>query len=195
MVKEGAQLYTMEGIAAGLIMLLTAYLVLGSTSVYTPGDTHITDMQLEQVGSDILRVMDTPRHLTGSLQPTRSDLELIVNATDANGVLNDQGLPLHFSNFTSDYLCNGNAVAKDINMGCTGYQTNAFIWYQGNSLGSYLLYSPSSSLLSLSRSEPGVRVTHWIHTGGPPGNTPNAENKSMSPEPQELLLEVVLWKV
>ena len=69
MVNEGAQLYTMEGIAAGLIMLLTTYLVLGSTSVYTPGDTHITDMQLEQVGSDILRVMDTPRELTGSLQP------------------------------------------------------------------------------------------------------------------------------
>ena len=53
MVREDGQLYTMEGIAAGLIMLLTTYLVLGSTSVYTPGDNHITDMKLEQVGSDI----------------------------------------------------------------------------------------------------------------------------------------------
>jgi hypothetical protein len=185
MVKEGAQLYTMEGIAAGLIMLLTAYLVLGSTSVYTPGDTHITDMQLEQVGSDILRVMDTPRNLTGSLQPYRTDLELIVNTTDG----------VTFNNtFMSTYLCNSKVVAKDINVGCTGYQTNAFIWYRGNAVGSYLLWSPSPNLLNLSRSEPGVTVTHWIHTGGPPGNTPNAENKSMSPEPQEFLLEVGIWK-
>ena len=74
MVRGEAQLYTMEGIAAGLIMLLTTYLVLGSTVVYTPGDTHITDMQLEQVGSDILRVMDTPLNLTNSLQPGQSSL-------------------------------------------------------------------------------------------------------------------------
>jgi hypothetical protein len=188
MVNDRAQLYTMEGIAAGLIMLLTAYLVLGSTSVYTPGDTHITDMQLEQVGSDILRVMDTPLKLNNSLvdyQPTRTDLELIVNTTDA-WAFND--------NFTSKYLCNNKAVAREINVTCTGYQTNAFIWYRGNSLGSYLLRYPSPTLLNLSRTEPGVRLTHWIHTGGPPGNTPNAENKSMSPEPQELLLEVVIWK-
>ena len=186
MVTEGAQLYTMEGIAAGLIMLLTAYLVLGSTSVYTPGDTHITDMQLEQVGSDILRVMDTPRSLTGSLQPTRSDLELIVNNTDGVS-FND--------NFTSKYLCNSKAVAMDINVGCPGYQSNAYVWYEGNSLGSYLLYTANLNLLNLSRTEPGVRVTHWIHTDGPPhGNIPSGDKNSMSPEPQEVLLEVVLWK-
>ena len=185
MVKEEAQLYTMEGIAAGLIMLLTTYLVLGSTSVYTPGDTHITDMQLEQVGSDILRVMDTPTTLTGSLQPSPSYLEQFVNTTDGVDFNN---------NFTQIYLCNPKAVAKDVNVGCPGYQANAYVWYEGNSLGSYLLYSPGQNLLNLSRSEPGVRVTHWIYTSAPPGNTPNGENKGMSPEPQELLLEVVLWK-
>jgi hypothetical protein len=103
MVREDAQLYTMEGIAAGLIMLLTTYLVLGSTSVYTPGDTHITDMQLEQVGSDILRVMDTPRILTGSLQANRTDLELLVNTTNSAEF---------YRSFTNDYLCNSNMVAR-----------------------------------------------------------------------------------
>jgi hypothetical protein len=190
MVNDRAQLYTMEGIAAGLIMLLTAYLVLGSTSVYTPGDTHITDMQIEQVGSDILRVMDTPLKLNNSLvdyQPNRTDLELIVNTTDA-WAFND--------NFTSKYLCNNKAVAREINVTCTGYQTNAYIWYRGNSLGSYLLWYLNPTLLNLSRTEPGVRVTHWIHTNGPPhGNIPSADKNSMSPEPQELLLEVVIWKV
>ncbi len=49
MVNSDGQLYTIEGVAAGLIMLFTAYLVVDATSVYTPGDTHISDMQLEQL--------------------------------------------------------------------------------------------------------------------------------------------------
>ena len=60
MVNDGGQLYTMEGVAAGLIMLLTVYIVISTTSIYTPGDTHIPDMQLEQLGSDVLAMMDTP---------------------------------------------------------------------------------------------------------------------------------------
>ncbi len=54
------QLYTIEGVAAGLIMLLTAFIVVGTTSVYTPGDTHISDMQLEQLGGDALHMMNIP---------------------------------------------------------------------------------------------------------------------------------------
>ncbi len=60
MVNDAGQLYTMEGIAAGLIMILTAYIVVSTTSIYTTGDTHIPDMQLEQLGSDVLAMMDTP---------------------------------------------------------------------------------------------------------------------------------------
>jgi hypothetical protein len=185
MVSEDGQLYTMEGIAAGLIMLLTAYLVLGSTSVYTPGDTHITDMQLEQVGSDILRVMDTPRELTGSLQPARSDLELMVNATNANGF---------YASYLDGYLCRTQeplAVAKDISVGCKDIQLNASVWYVGKSSspGSYLLPNPNAG--SYSGLGPGVRVTHWIHTNWKPGG---AVPSDMRTEPQELLLEVLMWK-
>ena len=60
MVNDSGQLYTMEGVAAGIIMLLTVYIVISTTSIYTPGDTHIPDMQLEQLGSDVLAMMDTP---------------------------------------------------------------------------------------------------------------------------------------
>ena len=58
--NTAGQLYTIEGIAAGLIMIMTAYLVVSATSVYTAGDTHISDMQLEQLGTDALKVMDAP---------------------------------------------------------------------------------------------------------------------------------------
>jgi hypothetical protein len=192
MVKEQAQLYTMEGIAAGLIMLLTAYLVLGSTSVYTPGDTHITDMQLEQVGSDILRVMDTPLTFNDTrinYRLNRTALELLINTTSGG----------FYNSFTADYLCNSKAVAKEVSVGCTDLQVNASIWYVGssNSLGSYLLINPTPA--PYLASGPGIRVTHWVHTLYRPGGDTlkiqqAASWNDMRTEPQELLVEVVMWK-
>ena len=58
--NDRAQLYTIEGFAAALIMVITAFLVLNATSIYTAGDTHINDMQLEALGTDALKMMDTP---------------------------------------------------------------------------------------------------------------------------------------
>jgi len=78
MVNDAGQLYTIEGIAAGLIMLLTAFIVVNSTSVYTPGDTHLSDMQLEVIGSDALVMMDTPINST-----VKSDLETVIETDDA----------------------------------------------------------------------------------------------------------------
>jgi hypothetical protein len=60
MVRDAAQLYTIEGVSAGLIMILTAFFVVNATTVYTAGDSHISDMQLEILGSDALKMMDTP---------------------------------------------------------------------------------------------------------------------------------------
>ena len=57
---DGGQLYTIEGFAAALIMIITAFLVVNATSVYTAGDTHINDMQLEALGTDALMMMGTP---------------------------------------------------------------------------------------------------------------------------------------
>jgi hypothetical protein len=58
--SDDAQLYTIEGFAAALIIVITAFLVMNATSVYTAGDTHINDMQLEALGTDALKMMDTP---------------------------------------------------------------------------------------------------------------------------------------
>lgn len=41
-------------------MIVTAYLVINSTSVITPQDIHVNDLQLEQLGHDALVMMDTP---------------------------------------------------------------------------------------------------------------------------------------
>ncbi len=62
MVNSDGQLFTIEGIAAALILLITVYLVMNSTSIYTSGDTHINDMQLEVIGTDALKMMNTPEN-------------------------------------------------------------------------------------------------------------------------------------
>jgi hypothetical protein len=71
-VNTDGQLYTIEGIAAGLIMLLTALIVVNSTSVYTPGDTHISDMQLEVLGGDALEMMDVPTDSSVAKSPLQA---------------------------------------------------------------------------------------------------------------------------
>jgi hypothetical protein len=183
MVKDGAQLYTMEGIAAGLIMLLTAYLVLGSTAVYTPGDTHITDMQLEQVGSDILRVMDTPlsfNNATVDYRPNQTMLELLMNTTDNSNF---------YRSFNETYLCNGKAVAREVSVGCPDIRINANVWYLNKSavLGSYRLNNPNPG--AYLGTGPGVRVTHWVLT-----NVTSGRPSDMRMESQAILVEVVMWK-
>ena len=65
MVSENAQLYTIEGVAAAILMVVTAYLVISTNIVLTPQDTHIPDMQLEQLGHDALLVMNTPEESDG----------------------------------------------------------------------------------------------------------------------------------
>ena len=80
MVDSGGQLFTIEGIAAALIMLATVFIVVNTTSVYTPGDTHVNDMQLEVIGSDALKMLNTPEN--GSVG--KSPLVIMVESNDAS---------------------------------------------------------------------------------------------------------------
>jgi hypothetical protein len=186
MVKADAQLYTMEGIAAGLIMLLTTYLVLGSTSVYTPGDTHLTDMQLEQVGSDVLKLMDTPVNLT-----TNSTLRTILENTD--------GVSFN-GNFTVDFN-NPNIVATATSFGSSRIRIKATVWYRNqtsNGIQSYNLFTSGGVAGNPSAEGPGVRVSRLVHLSVRPDSLrtvdPAAWN-SMRPGPQEVLVEVLVWQV
>jgi hypothetical protein len=86
MVNDAGQLYTIEGVAAAALMIFTAYLVLSSTNLYTQGDTHISDMQLEQLGNDVLKIMDTPptEREPSSLEIYAKDLNYFNNGTFKN---------------------------------------------------------------------------------------------------------------
>lgn len=74
--RESGQLYTIEGIAAAMILLMTAFIVVNTTSVYTLGDTHISDMQLEVLGSDTLNMMNTAPNSTLGKSPLQMMIEI-----------------------------------------------------------------------------------------------------------------------
>jgi len=169
MVDDGGQLYTIEGISAAMIMLLTAYFVLGATSIYTPGDTHISDMQLEQVGSDALRIMTMP--VNGS--QSESQLQMIVEHSDKPDSLVYQQL----FNTTFSNILNNRSVAEPDHI-----QYSASITH--NWTGE-IEYQPLVASRYATGREHAVRVTKWVIVNKVDA-LGNIKNRAA-------LVEVLLW--
>ncbi|HOB17408.1 MAG TPA: hypothetical protein PKK74_01745 [Candidatus Methanoculleus thermohydrogenotrophicum] len=170
MVNDAGQLYTMEGIAAGIIMLLTAYIVVSTTSIYTAGDTHIPDMQLEQLGNDVLAMMDTP-----NAEDTESDLKRYINADNATGG-SDQ-----FRDMFLEY-CNARTSGADDDL-----KMSANITYrEGDVIKERLFVEPPDDGSWTGR-ESAVRVTRWVQL--PPDNPYGDEKRTRT-----VLVEVLLWR-
>jgi len=176
MVRDGGQLYTIEGIAAGLLMLLTAYFVLNSTTVYTPGDSHISDMQLEVLGNDALKMMNTP---VDNTQP-ESPLQQIIEKDDG------ARFRTMFMNLTN----NRTGTARD------RVQFSANYTYRIENATISLTNTTASVFLTASRpltgGEHAVKVTQFVivqkggdnaGTGGISGNFTRA-----------ILVEVLMWR-
>jgi hypothetical protein len=166
MVDEGGQLYTIEGLAAGLVMIATAYIVLGSTVVYTPGDTHISDMQLETLGHDVLKIMDTPAE-----EALLSDLRSIVTNNDA-------------TTFRDIFLLYCNATTRGAS---DNLQFSALVSHRDAS-GNVSHYQLAESRTMTSR-EHAVRVTRWALIDNRAGTNPQLDHRR-----QIVLVEVVLWR-
>jgi hypothetical protein len=167
--REGGQLFTIEGIAAGLLMILTAYLVVSATSVYTAGDTHISDMQLEQIGSDTLKIMDTPENRT-----TQSDLQMIFSKPIIDG-----------GKFKTNFLALANNTTVKAND-----HINFTASYSCRKQDGSIVSVPFSHSQNLSGGEHAVRVTKWVIVNKdindchlPVGQTDRA-----------VLVEVLMWR-
>jgi hypothetical protein len=183
MKNDWGQLYTIEGVAAGLIMLLTAFIVVGATTVYTPGDTHINDMQMEQFGNDLLLAMDTPAVCCAENSPTcpgdehsivtcdeKSDLQKSVENTYGNGsAIFDQ-------KFMALGMVKGNRL-----------QYNASVYYHSTGVPeaqSYLL-NRSSKLFTRDNA---VRISRFVKVDNTLGTMVEGNHR-----PQEVLVDVTLW--
>lgn len=167
MVGDGGQLYTIEGFAAAIIMVSTVYLVLGATTVYTPGDSHITDLQLEQLGHDVLMTMNIPTG-SGAQSPLQQEVEqyqpAAFNTLFLNGINKRAGFETDTLQYTASVSC------RDANNNVTQI--------------------PFAYSRNLTGGEHAVRTTQWVlvqqacplSKSGPTGN------------PRAMLVEVLLWR-
>lgn len=58
--RECGQLFAMEGLIAAAVMITAAYLALGAVILPANADMHVSEMQLKQIGDDLLYMMDLP---------------------------------------------------------------------------------------------------------------------------------------
>jgi hypothetical protein len=173
MVDNSGQLYTIEGISAGLLMIVTAYLVVSSTSVLTPQDVHITDVQLEQLGNDALAMMDTRDAYLDDRSPLQ-DYVLYDDSTNKS----------YFAeNFT--FYCNSTPFGAMDNL-----RFNSTIHYinNANEQSSYTYYEPAG--YDYYR-ENAVVVSRWIYLEYKPLSDPSP---NMDSGEQMVLMEVLLWR-
>ncbi len=178
MVNEEGQLYTIEGFTAAGIMLITAYFVFGAATVFVPGDVHISDMQLEQMGSDALMMMDTPENRTEAEKLSeRSVLERYVQG-------NKPGLfKSSFTGYLGD-VTDATTFVDDI-------QYNATVYYRDTGDGEIKCYHFwNSTRGELICREPAVSVTRWVYCDGTLGGLPGDVNS----REQDVLMEVMLWR-
>lgn len=172
MVNDRGQLYTIEGVAAGLIMLLTAYFVLNSTAVYTSGDAHISDMQLEILGKDALNIMDTRTDSTVEKSP----LQLIIEDD------RHEDFKTMFLNLTNNRTL-GNPDHINFQANFTYYNIASSLTPPKDPIES--MYFTSSR--KLTGGEHAVRATKWVIVNKQLPGIGQAYDRAV-------LVEVLLWR-
>jgi hypothetical protein len=177
MVNDSGQLYTIEGVAAGILMIVTAYLVISTTTVLTPQDVHIIDMQLQQLGSDALAMMDTPDQYGSAIGRDYSPLTLFVMT---NNTTDFRNLFLFYVNNTTNIAGTG---YDRLNYTATIFYENTTNEINKTPFGGGTYYR-----------ENAVTLTRWVYL--PPFNKTGTgyPNDMFDAENQTVLLEVLLWR-
>ncbi len=181
--NDEGQLYTIEGITAGVIMLVTAFTIFNSGLVYTPGDAHISDMQIQQLGYDALQMMDTPEDMSPL---SASPLALMIQGKDKTETDSEFA-----SNFSS-YLISGTRTTDIVD----SLEYNATVYNRVNNGGteyvhSYLFSKSADSDVSLLTREPAISVTRYVWLPGKPAGYGASEYDNGE---QLVLLEVLIWR-
>jgi hypothetical protein len=173
MVNDSGQIFTIEGIAAGILMVVTAYFIVSTTTVLTPQDVHIIDMQLQQIGSDALAMMDTP------------DQYGLVNAREFSPLTNFI-MTNDSAGFKSQFLFYVNNTTNIDGRGYDRLNYSATIFYENTSNQMTNVPFGGGSYYH----ENAVKVTRWVYL--PANDTMPFEMKIDTN--QTVLLEVLLWR-
>ena len=183
--NDEGQLYTIEGITAGIIMLLTAYAVFSTGFVFTPGDAHIADMQLQQLGYDALLVMDTPVS-----DGDESRLQYLISTTNITAFENEFDTFLRKGTGTTHMVSPSQFIVD------TRTQWNATVYYHDRDSDSTKSYSFGNSVYGgdFVTREPAISVTRYVFLEGRPSGLPVPHNNDVDNRDQMVLMEVLLWR-
>jgi hypothetical protein len=172
MVSEMGQIFTIEGLAAGVLLIVTAYIVVSTTSVLTPQDVHIIDMQLEQLGNDALAVMDVKETPDGE-----SLLSQYVRENNVSGFY-----------LTLESLVQKRAdVSDDFNL-----KYRAKVYYRipgGSTITEYVI--PGGNFYY---NENAVVVSRWVYLKNGVNVTGPHPMDELGDGPHTVLIEVLLWR-
>jgi hypothetical protein len=196
MVNEQAQLYTIEGVAAAVIMLTTVYLMLNTTTLYTPADTHVTDMQLAQLGNDALAMMDAANSVTSIPAPATDYQKKMSNLENFILFNNIVGFNNEFDKYVNSLYDGSNNIPQ---IDHRAIQWESTIYYRGvNKIDHYSFGDSSTLLFGKERVSKGdfIKIYRWVHLD-PNVNPPIVgivTGDPMRMEDQVVLLEVLLWR-
>ena len=164
-------------------MLITAFTIFNTGVVYTPGDAHISDMQIQQLGYDALLMMDTP---DASSPLSGSPLAEMILVNDSS----------KFKEEFNDYL-EMNTSATDV-VNSLEYKATIYNRVNGNTadknddyIDSYDFavsdYCDESQLTH----EPAISVSRYVWISGRPVDYGDAVYDN---DEQLVLLEVLIWR-
>jgi hypothetical protein len=186
---DKAQLFTIEGMIAAVMMVGTGLIILNSTTLYTPADTHIYDLQFEQVGNDLLKVLDTNDTYIFSNPPYPAKMSMLENRVAKNPP--SQTYNATFNNTAYKYLNTRNSQSGNLDS-IQFFINKVAIDAAGKSVVERLapvdpdpvqdaLIAKKIDLVK--KTEHLVRATRLVYTYD---NNPN--------NPQVYLVEVYLWR-
>ena len=180
--NDEGQLYTIEGITAGVIMLVTAFTIFNSGLVYTPGDAHISDMQIQQLGYDALQMMDTPEDMSPM---SASPLALMIQNNDGSG----------FKTKFNEYLTLHTGTTELVN----SLEFNATVYNRvtsggGDTVNSYVFSHSTDSAVSQLTREPAISITRYVWLSDANDLKSHFGAAKYDNDEQLVLLEVLIWR-
>ena len=155
-------------------MLVTAFTIFNSGFVYTPGDAHISDMQMQQLGYDALTMMDTPEDMSPL---SASPLALMIQSNDGG----------KFKTEFNTYLTLHTGATKVLDS--LEFNATIFNSVNGDEINSYHFSNSTMSEVSLLTREPAISVTRYVWLSDKPSSISDYDTGQ-----QLVLLEVLIWR-
>jgi hypothetical protein len=176
MVNKKAQTFTLEGIAASLLLLITTYAVFQSSVIISPSWGELESVQLKQIGYDVLRVIDVD-------DPT-SNISLRGMLTKIN-LTTDCDAERSVCSVNDDFATNFSTIMNSLGI---EFRIEVLWLNENNTVNTTVLNSTSLTTFSKNPTSKAVSVDRIVLID------PNPDNPFCS-SPCAVEVRLTLWKV